>query len=140
MVELCTLARVGVAVCSVQSQNLYCTIVKYDQIHDEYAGVSHRNVRLCYRVLEVKSCSVLPAGIFFDEEICKPNDNTQFLSYSISFVYSVSLPYIPQSHNRCFVDCWDYSVLGRVILSSDVSSSYSHIAEDSSLLGCCAVL
>lgn len=74
--ELCTQARAGDTVCSVQSQNLYCTIVKYDQIHNEYAGVSHRNVRLCYRVLEVKSCTVLHTGIFFVEEICKPNDNT----------------------------------------------------------------
>lgn len=114
---------------------MYCTVVKYDQVHNEYAGVSHRNVRLRYRVLEVKSCSVLHAGIFFDEEICKPNDNTWFLSYCIS----VSSLYTLQSHNGVSVNCWDDSGLGHVILSSDVSSSYSHIAEEPSLLGCCAV-
>jgi hypothetical protein len=84
---------------------LYCTLVKYDQIHDEYAGVSHRNVRLCYRILEVMSCCVLHTGILFDDEICKPHDNTYFLSYCISFVYSDSSLYTPQSHNRCSFGC-----------------------------------
>jgi hypothetical protein len=105
-------------------------------MYDQYAGVSLRNVRLCHRILEVMNHYVFHTGIFFDSRFVSIMTKRHCLSFCLSFVYSVFLSFTPQSHGRCSVDRKDDGFLGHVILSCNISSSQSQVAEDSSLLGC----